>query len=186
MKHFQSNGNTSDVIETGKMTPPMSNGKPENGLTSTDSGKLNGNDGSSDHPASPLVRSNGDLNVDSTSLCHDANDDVVTPTTSMQECHLEQQQQPTTTIHGVQVRSPIRRTDALLHRGILYPFNFLQFPHTWHLWLINPSRDRFDSYNYCYWSGFRQLAIHFWCWISCFVCSMQSRSVFRRLRLAFS
>ena len=86
------------------MTPPMSNGKPENGLTSTtDSGKLNGNDGSSDHPTSPLVRSNGDLNVDSTSLCSDANDDVTTPTTSMQDCQLEQQQ-PTTTIHGVQVR----------------------------------------------------------------------------------
>ena len=85
---------------------------------------MNGREGSTDRErsSSPLCRSNGDRSCDSPpqNPCDDGSDNVVTPTPGsnnniplhqqiapicMQDSQLqhEQQQQPTATIHGVQV-----------------------------------------------------------------------------------
>ena len=117
---FQSNGNSCDVAETGKSSPQISNGKPENGIRSPDSTKLTssvngGQDGSTDRGGSlsPVCRSNGDRSRDSPlTTCDDGNDDVSTPTPCVVPLHQQmsainlqddQHQQPTATIHGVQV-----------------------------------------------------------------------------------
>ena len=121
----------SDVTETGKSSPKISNGKSENGIRSPDSTKLTlsvngGQDGSSDRggSASPIGRLNGDRNRDSPlTTCDDGNEDMSTPTPSAVPLHQQmssinlqddQHQQPTATIHGVQVNSNSGNCDDLL------------------------------------------------------------------------